>query len=102
MARDTNVQLIIIDLNIKIDTAVEAAVVGLTAGKIVVVRPTAVRKQEDYPGKLWKNSHIIVANDYEAPILLGTCTLTAVITGIPLSFCASLSPASCVVRPPIP
>lgn len=71
LAKDKNVRLVIIDLNIEIDTAVDAAVVGVNAEKFVVVRPSAVQKAADFPSKLWEYTHILAANDFEAPILLG-------------------------------
>ena len=72
LAKDKNVRLVIIDLNIEIDTAVDAAVVGVNAEKFVVVRPSAVQNAADFPSKLWEYTHILAANDFEAPILLGT------------------------------
>ena len=98
LAKDKNVRLVIIDLNIEIDTAVDAAVVGVTAGKFVVVRPSAVRKAADFPSKLWEHTHILAANDFEAPILLGTQPLTPFLTVSPFDPCFK-GVSSCVARP---
>ena len=67
---DETIRLVIIDLNITLESAIGAAVVAHNAHKFVIVRPTAVKGPDDFPPKLWDHTHIVIANDYEAPQLL--------------------------------
>eukprot|EP00040_Diaphanoeca_grandis_P032683 m.198720 g.198720 ORF g.198720 m.198720 type:complete len:1151 (-) comp32703_c1_seq4:133-3585(-) len=68
----SEVRFVLSQLEIAANAVLEAAKLSTLCGKIVAIRASPITHMDDFPAQLWDHTHILIVNEWETVILLGT------------------------------